>query len=200
MLAFSFSDTYRRRNSHADCRKKRGSKLRVLIAYYSWTGHTEKVATRIAENFADHDVSLRRIIPVRERGYKVWLLLSFLPGSRVPILPLDLDLGQFDLLVLGCPKWNLSCPPFNEFIKGLGNQSGRRAALFTTFGGFDEKRYVESVIRKLMKTGLDVRAHFMVSRKKVLSGEYVSLVDEFCKGLLSHIAAGPTPASVEASV
>jgi hypothetical protein len=168
--------------------------LRVLIAFYSRTGHTEKVAARIAKNFAGHDVSIRRIFPVKERGYKTWLLLSFFPGSRVPIMPLDTDVGDFDLLLLGCPKWTFSCPPFNEFVSRLKNHHGRDAIFFTTFGGFDEKRYVGSIMRKLVKSGLNVRAGFLVSRKKVLSGEYASLVDEFCGGLSSTLA-GPTSTS-----
>jgi NAD(P)H dehydrogenase (quinone) len=160
-----------------------GLRLRVLVAYYSWSGNTEKVAMRIAKDYGGHDVSLRRISPVKDRGYRTWLLLSFIPGSRVAMKPLDVDMGAFDLLILGCPKWTFSCPPFNEFVATLRNHRGKKAAFFMTFGGFDEERYLASVLRKLARAGLDVRSHLAVSRKKVLSGEYTELVDEFCKGL-----------------
>jgi len=167
--------------------------LRVLIAYYSWTGHTEEVAARIAKNFVGHDVSIHRITPVKKRGYKTWLLLSFFPGSRVSILPLGVDLGDFDLLLLGCPKWTFSCPPFNEFVKTMGIVRGKKAAFFTTFGGFDVERYAESAVTRLARAGLDVRSRLMISRKKVQSGEYAQLVDEFCNRLLADVSPAARP-------
>lgn len=159
----------------------------MLIAYFSWTGNTEKVASRIAANFSNNEVAVYRIVPIKERDYWAWLLLSFLPGSRVQILPHPLDVSKFDLIVLGCPKWTFSCPPFNEFVSGMKNQLGKNAAFFTTYGGFDEERFVSSIVRKLGKNGMNVRSQLLVKRDRVQSGSYVQSVDDFCKNLLKDL-------------
>ena len=146
---------------------------------------------RIAQNLAGHEVSIRRIIPVKDRGYTSWLALSFFPGSRVSILPFDVDVCDFDLVVLGCPKWTFSCPPFNELTSRLETKVARAAVFFITFGGFDEERYVASAVRNLRKRGFEVRSVLKVRTKNVQSGEYTSLVDDFCRGLLADIGTGP---------
>lgn len=148
------------------------------------------MATRIAENLTGYEVSIRRVVPVKERGYASWLALSFFPGSRVSILPLDLELSDFDLVMLGCPKWTFSCPPFNELITGLKTHAAKTAVFFMTFGGFDEERFSASMLGKLRKAGFEVRSVLKVKTKKVDTGEYISLVDNFCKGLLRDMAAG----------
>jgi hypothetical protein len=119
--------------------------------------------------------------------------LSFLPGSRVPILPLGLEAKRFDLLVLGCPKWTFSCPPFNEFVSRLDPARGTRAAFFTTYGGFDEKRFLRSMVHALERVGLNVVGQVAVPREKVRSDEYAATVDEFCDAILSKVAStGPS--------
>ena len=163
--------------------------MKVLIAYFSWTGMTEKVADRIAKNLSKQEVEVRRMMPSKQRGYLAWLTLSLFPGSRVKIQQLDCDLSGFDLVMMGSPKWTLSCPPFNEFLGRLRNQLGKKVVYFMTYGGFDQERFARRAVSRLNALGCQVVDVLLVKRRLVETGEYAGVVDQFCARILDGTIA-----------
>lgn len=155
----------------------------IVLTYYSRTGTTARVATDLTAGFADPTV--QRIRPETERRYWNWLARSFVPGSTVPIEGVDTDLEEASVLVLGSPKWTLSCPPVTAFIE-QSSLAGVPTALFVTYGGFDERRYMDRLVERVADTGADVVATLLVKRDRVGSKRYEEALDEFVAAVLDE--------------
>lgn len=153
----------------------------VCIAYYSRTSNTRSVAETVAARFPA--ATIDRIRPERERRYANWLLRSAVPGSSVPIEPIQTDLREYDAVFLGTPKWTLSCPPFTEFLR-RASLEGCPTGVFLTYGGFDEKRYLRRIVSKLRENGADVRATLRVQRDSVGTPECDAGVSRFCDAVV----------------
>lgn len=132
----------------------------VLIAYYSRSGHTARLAGVLADALRGlgHEVVTERI--QAKRSWNKWLLpilllpvLPFLPlylgwapfrrfWHRVylqpeqGIRPLEYpDVADFDLVLLGTPKWLYIAFPVARWLNTIRGLEGRRVAPFATFCG-----------------------------------------------------------------
>lgn len=153
--------------------------MKILIAYFSWRGATHRVAARLRDDAAGHEVLFLRIAPRRDRKYWRWLMLSLFPGSSV-----DIDLGaieasKYDLILVGSPKWTVSCPPFNRLLRRLSGTTGKPVGYFMTYGGFDAERYVRATLKALESMGMKPIGSLAVKRRLTEGPEYLPLVDEF---------------------
>lgn len=153
------------------------------LVYYSRTGTTARVATDLEERL--DDPAVHRIRPRTERRYPNWLARSFVPGATVPIEPIATDLTDADALVLGSPKWTLSCPPVTEYLSRL-KAADVATGVFLTYGGFDERRYMNRLVERVADTGADVVATLLVKRDRVGSSEYGAALDEFVAAVLEE--------------
>lgn len=89
----------------------------ILIVYYSGEGgHTEKVATALAEKVGGG--RLARIEPVTEAGgmFRKGMMAMF--GMRAEVRPVKTDLADVDFLVVATPPvWSRKVPPYvNEYL------------------------------------------------------------------------------------
>ena len=161
--------------------------MRILVAFFSYTGNTRIVAEALSERLQGScDVETVEIVPTRNRCYLHWLAYSFVPDSQVEIRNPEIALSAYDAVALGFPKWTLSCPPLNTFISRFRNVGGPRFFLFMTCGGFDEQRFLRSVTTKLTRTGCNVVGALTVKRNQVKEGTYRTAVDSFAK-LVSYV-------------
>lgn len=151
------------------------------IVYYSRTGSTRAVSSEI-ETHIDPD-RVERIRPRSRRTYWNWLLRSFIPGSTVDIEPLLTDFRGATGLFLGSPKWTISCPPVNEFLK-RARIDDVPMGVFVTYGGFDERRYLELLVDRVKASGGDVRATLLVKQDRIGSESYHERVASFCQSVL----------------
>lgn len=152
--------------------------MKILIAYFSWTGNTRTIAQEMASVLQpEHSVSVFEIIPLKERNYWEWLLLSFIPGSKVQIKNIDIDPSEYNHLILGTPKWTLSCPPINQFISTL-NWKGK-TSIFMTYGGFDEDRYLRSLQKRLEKFGHKISGTLKIKRREIEKNKYKDKIRMF---------------------
>ena len=157
----------------------------VNLIYFSWTGNTRRVFSKIRGELEARDFSVRlhEIKPKRNFPYIVWLLLSFIPGLKVKTNPVSIT---SDIIILGTPKWTLNCPPITYFIEN-SDLKGKRIFVVITFGGFDEKRYAESLARKIKSKGAEIRSILLIKRKKIEGGEYEKIVREWVDELINMI-------------
>ncbi|MGI6040032.1 MAG: hypothetical protein GX257_05885 [Clostridiales bacterium] len=92
--------------------------MKTVIIYYTFGGSTEKEAQRLSENLG---APLFRVGEVRNRS----LLTTFIPGilqaikrKTVPIKPLNVNLNEYDRIIIGCPIWaGHPAPAFNSIIE-----------------------------------------------------------------------------------
>ncbi|MDO8991193.1 MAG: hypothetical protein Q7U91_16330 [Sideroxyarcus sp.] len=134
--------------------------MKILIPYYSRSGHTERLALRLGAELGarGHEIVLEKIEAVRERNK--WLLVPpLLP--LLPWLPLYLlhapfrrrwlsryrqqeqdikplthpDVSGFDLILLGGPKWLYIAYPVARYLNTVSGLDGRKIGAFATFCG-----------------------------------------------------------------
>ncbi|MEF8831481.1 MAG: hypothetical protein V5A23_08115 [Halobacteriales archaeon] len=161
---------------------------RAVVVYYSRTGTTRAVATDVADCL--ESPAVRPIRPRTERSYWNWLARSFLPGSTVPVESMATDLRDAGAVVLGTPKWTLSCPPVTEFLR-QADLAGVPTGLVLTYGGFDEQRYADALADRLEDLGADLRARLLVQRDAVGTGDYRDGLATFCQALGEETTFGP---------
>jgi len=134
--------------------------MRVLIAYYSRTGHTEKLAQRIAEELKSrgHEVVFDRIQVARQKSR--WNLL-FRQAYQYPLVLLCLvsaswrrwwlkhyiqpeddlqplshpDVSGFDRVCIGGPKWCYISYPVSRYLRLLQGLQNKKVSAFSTFAG-----------------------------------------------------------------
>ncbi|MFB3903157.1 MAG: hypothetical protein ACE15E_06865 [Acidobacteriota bacterium] len=159
--------------------------MRILVVYYSFTSTVETLARSIEACLAPgHQVTVARIRPLRERPYWRWLLLSFIPGSSVAIVDPGLDPRGFDRICLGFPKWTFSCPPLNRYLAMMPKLPPETSlALFMSFGGFDEDRYLRRMVARVSRKGRLI-ATLAVRRKLARTPESLSLIRQFCDAVV----------------
>lgn len=158
------------------------------ILYYSRTGNTHAVARSVWEHL--ERPTIERIEPVDQRRYPNWLARSFIPGSTVPIEPVSVDVQDYDVVLLGTPKWTFSCPPVTRFLEKT-DFSGVTLGLFVTFGGFDYARYAQRLVERLREAGGQVAATLWAKRDRVGQTETSEAVETFCEAVVDE--AGSTP-------
>jgi len=165
-----------------------GQRARLLVAYYSYTGNTKRIAQVLAERLRNFfDVEILEIIPTRRRWYLHWLAYSFVPDSEVKIQNPEVELSQYDAVLLGFPKWTFSCPPLNRFIRKLRSLNKPRFYLFITCRGFDEQRFLDNFTHKLAKIGCNVAGSLTIERKQIHGETYRESVDSFAKYIQAQL-------------
>ena len=159
--------------------------VRVLIAFFSYTGNTRAAAEQLAYllNNKEVDVDVEEIQPNKRYPYIYWLFLSFIPNLRTPIKKPRVDPSGYDLVCLGLPKWTLACPPVNQYLEEV-NLTGKAVGLFVTYGGFDERRYLEQMIKRLTNKGVKVKAAVLLKRSWVKEDKIGEPLRRFCNALL----------------
>lgn len=156
------------------------ARKRALLVHFSLARSTAKVAQALVERLSDHFfVDFAEIVPARHHGYKYWLFLSFFPNVGVAIKPVETNLEKFDLVVLGTPKWTFNCPPVTEYLKLLRGTENKHVALYVVHKGFGERRYSESLKRRLQRIGMNVIATATFPASSVWSGTYKSVFESF---------------------
>ena len=165
-----------------------GQKARLLVAYYSYTGNTKRIAQALADRLQNFcDVETVEIVPTRKRCYLHWLAYSFVPDSEVDIENPEMELSHHDVVLLGFPKWTFSCPPLNRFIRRLRSLSNPKFYLFMTCGGFDAQRFLDSLTHKLVSTGCNIVGSLTIKRKQIQEETYYKPVDSYVERIQEEI-------------
>jgi flavodoxin len=108
---------------------------RILVAYFSRSGHTRLVAAQLASALG---ADLEEIVDPTKRsgilGYFRSGAHAFF-GRMAPIAPIVHDPSEYDVVVVGTPIWNVSVStPVRTYLQRYA--SGMRAvAFFCTCGG-----------------------------------------------------------------
>ena len=104
--------------------------MRVLVSFYSKTGRTKRVAEELAKEFGEkHEVVVHEITPEQE------LKAARYPknGKDIELVKPLLELGKFDLVLIGTPVWGFCPSPIViSYIRKLTGVKGKNFALFST--------------------------------------------------------------------
>jgi flavodoxin len=115
--------------------------MRTLVAYYSRTGHTERLAKEIAarckadiDRIRDDDVDRTGLLGYLCSGWQAVI------GATPAIHRATRNPANYDLVVIGGPVWNWSlAAPVRTYARRHAAQFGQ-VAFFCTEGGSGEGR------------------------------------------------------------
>jgi flavodoxin len=149
---------------------------RILVVYYSRSGHTRQIAHEIA---AALDADLEEISDPTPRsgffgylrsGREAWL------RRRPPIADAARDPSRYDVVVVGTPIWNASlASPVRSYLYRYG-YAIRSFAFFCTCGGFA----IERVFRQMaVETGQAPVARLAVRERELANPARAALVARF---------------------
>jgi hypothetical protein len=167
--------------------------MKILLAYYSRSGHTEKLALQLRKELEKqgHDVAVENIasllapskwllVPPLWSALLVLPLVLWVPGLRrwwfkrypqpeFEIAPLrHTDVSAFDLVCIGGPKWLYIAYPLARYLKTVKGLAGKRVGAFATFCGpplevFELEMLFAPIEHRLVAAGAHLRATLAVS-------------------------------------
>ena len=115
--------------------------MKTLIAYYSQSGQTRRMAQMLAEKLG---ADLYEIVPARKYDSDMWKAWDEAQAERnadrYPDLVGELpDFAGYDVILLGTGIWGYTMSnPMTSFIRKM-DFSGKKASAFWTFYDHDEK-------------------------------------------------------------
>jgi len=153
---------------------------KILIVYYSRTGHTEQVAKALAEKLGAN------IEKIRDKRSRRGLLGYWRSGREamrgiVPdIEPVEHDPAGYDLVLLGSPVWASNpSSPMRAFL--AANKSKLKAiACFVTLGGSGAEK---TLTRLADATGKPAVATFSATERQLKTGAWKDGMERFAEAV-----------------
>ena len=109
---------------------------RILIAYYSQSGHTEAVAKAIQQETGGDLYRIRTNIsyPKNAPAMQSQVKAEYNEGLRPPLAEPMPDMSRYDVVLLGFPNW-YNAPPVGvfTFLEGM-DWKGKTIVPFVTYG------------------------------------------------------------------
>jgi flavodoxin len=159
--------------------------MKILIAFYSWTGHTETLAQSLGKKLVADVV---RIEPLEDLGKKIGKEgMKALFGQREAIKPVQVDLTDVDHLIIATPVWIASVPPYTrEYLANIINCKGKKFSVLAEMGGRGGKRVVRKVRKVLEKKDMTFVASVQTIEKDVDAGNFDQTLEDFAKKIQSE--------------
>jgi flavodoxin len=153
----------------------------IRIAYFSWKGHTQKVATALAERV---NAELVRIEPPGNFNIAIGGMKAFL-SMKSPIKPCKTNLAGIDGLIIATPVWSHKVPPFvNEYCSAVSGGEEKPFHVIAEMGGRGAESAVASVKQQLEKKGMHFVSSASTVERDVDNGTFTATVETFANGIL----------------
>ena len=150
--------------------------MKTLIACYSYSGKTLKVAQKLQEQI---NADLTRIEPVKDRWYMIKAIHAYLE-KKWPIKPCTTDLSDYDCLIVCCPIWaSRTTPGVIQYLEELENTSGKKFAVLVTMGGDGSEVATIQLRNGLEAKGMEFIDKLVVNGSAQKSGEWRAMTQEF---------------------
>ena len=111
---------------------------RKLVVFYSYTGHTKMIAMKISKRLNCDTLELKPKIAYSDDYQKVVdeEQNSNSADKIIEIQDIDIDLGNYDEIIIGSPVWWYTmAPAVRTFLKD-NDLSGKEIRLFATNAGW----------------------------------------------------------------
>jgi hypothetical protein len=177
--------------------------MKILVAYYSRTKGTEKLADVLIKKIRDsgHSVDVEKIKPQKEHSWFFWFFIRIFKGS-CKIQPLKIKtVEDYDLILVGSPNWTRVSLPVGGYIKEVKGIRYRNVALFsTTFAPPALEWYILSAyLLDLSFAKMVEKKHGRVVDYLILSSFFKkwsfesdygeNMISDFCKKITSPITS-----------
>ncbi len=154
-----------------------------MIACYSYSGHTLKVAKKLQKEI---NADLTKIESEKDRWYLLKALDS-IRNKKVPIKPCKTDLMQYDRLILCCPVWAGKTPAaINQYLSELKNIKGKEFGVFVTSSGNRSQKATIHMREYLDSQGMKFMGQMRLLAKDVENDNYGEIFNLFSKKFLEN--------------
>jgi len=158
--------------------------MRVLVAVYSSTFNTLKVANAVKEAMG---ADLTQIEGQRH-GMILDIAMAWL-RLKTGIKPCRTDLKNYDMLILCSPTWSSSTPPaVNSYMAALQQTEGKKLGVVITMGGKGGDKVAVRMRNALEKKGMRYLDSLVFRTRDVENGAYFQKADQFVASLKSKAA------------
>ena len=122
--------------------------MKSLIAYYSYTGNTAKMARKLAEKRGTHLLEVRDINrPGLLRAYTAGGIAA-LKGIAWETQPFDLEIGDFDHITIMSPVWaGRPVPAINSLLAQLPSGKRVEVIMVSASGKSNCRQRLEALLR-----------------------------------------------------
>jgi flavodoxin len=132
--------------------------MKSIVLYYSYYGHTKKVAQKMARTQGAELVEVQT--HRRPPSLKVWLVECprAMMRKRAAIKPVTQDLNAYELITLAAPVWaGKPAPAFNAMVDLL--PKGKNVQVILVSGGGNTKKSEEGTRKLIKNKGCKVLAY-----------------------------------------
>jgi flavodoxin len=158
----------------------KGYPMVIRIAYFSWKGHTQKIATALAERL---NTELVRIEPPGTFNIAIGGMKAFL-SMKSPIKECKTNLAGIDGLIIATPVWSGKVPPFvNEYCSEITGGSEKPFYVFTEMGSRGAEGAIAAVRTQLERKGMHFVSSASTVEQDVDSGAFMATVGKFAAGI-----------------
>jgi flavodoxin len=145
--------------------------MNAVIAYYSYSGNTKKVADVLTEALKAKgcQVSQIQLLGLDESKSFFSQCKRALWRKRAKIQPVNFDLSDYRLVCFGTPVWAFSpAPAMNTFLDKCCGLKDKKVILFTTYGsGTGNSRCLDYMQKMLLEKSAASFSRFSIQQFKV---------------------------------
>ena len=108
--------------------------MKILIAYYSRTGSTEKTALAIERNFLERgfQVDVEQVRPKKEHGFWGWWHIRMVKRECEILPPKIKNVSEYDVVCIGSPNWTRLSLPMARYLKEIEGLKYKSIGFFAT--------------------------------------------------------------------
>lgn len=111
--------------------------MKILIAYYSRGGSTEKVAKAIQKKLErhGHSIDIEKIKPIKEHSFIGWLFIRifyFFKSECEIYSPKIIDVSEYDAVCIGSPNWARLSFPVAKYLQEIKGLKYKKVGFFAT--------------------------------------------------------------------
>ena len=158
--------------------------MKILVAFYSRSGKTKKVAETVSEILK---CDKEEIFDIKSREGIVGFLRAGTDGNLrrlTTIKEIKNNPSLYDLVIIGTPVWSSSVStPIRTYLS-LYQEDFKKVAFFCTRLGTDSKKVFDDMKSISQKTPL---ALLELTSREVARDQYIQKVKEFIKNLKEEI-------------
>jgi len=155
--------------------------MKILVVYYSRTGHTRKAATALAGRLGAEIVQ----IEPDGRVNLAFGVVEAMLGMTAPIKSCKTDLANIDILIIATPVWATKIPPYvTMYLSQVTGGEKKPLHVLVERGGPGSDRPVEIIREQLEKKGMHFVSSLVTLEADVRSGLYEDSVRRFADRIL----------------
>lgn len=116
-----------------------------LVVFFSLDGNTKFIAENIKEEINSDLLELKMEKKARTGAFKKFFFngMDALLKKKIELLPLDINLKEYEYLFIGTPVWAGTLTPAVRTFINNNKIAGKRIVLFACYAGSENKTFLQ---------------------------------------------------------